>query len=176
MKRLCKASAPHAIISLLVTATLVAGCQVVREGPRKDASVASATTTRAAPDSAANVSAPAHNVRVYVSAVNCEMNSADARRINAVAHTGHMPIEVVFTGIQDNNLAILQQATRDLGLEVPTRIARAGELEQYKSIGGAYLPMALVTRARQLKTIIAGETMPRTLSLIETSLSPGAGQ
>ena len=122
-------------------AILLTGCGIATEKPLRNGNAATAAFEQSPLDSVAatNADAPAHNVRVYVSAVNCEMNAEDAQRLNAVARTSRMPLEVVFTGIQDNNRAILEQATRDLGLEVPTRVARAGELEQYKSIGGAYL-------------------------------------
>ncbi|MBC8088342.1 MAG: hypothetical protein H7Z40_13820 [Phycisphaerae bacterium] len=118
----------------------------------------------------------AHHIRVYVSALNCEMNWGDATRLNTLAGTPGVSVEVVFTGIAEPDSLILRQATTDLGLHVPTRIIRTAELEPYESIGGARLPMALVVKAKQLKTIIAGELMPRTLSLLEASMSPTAGQ
>ena len=71
-------------------------------------------------------------------------------------------------------VSVLAQARADLGLTVPVRLIRTRELEQYKSIGGAPLPMALLVKGRQLKTIVAGESMPRTMGLVEASLTATA--
>lgn len=118
----------------------------------------------------------AHVIRVYVSAVNCEMNVEDAARLNVIARTPGLSMEVVFTGIADSDTLVLTKAARDLGLSVRARLPWAQELEQFKSIGGVRLPMALVVKAKQLKTFIAGESMPRTVSLLEASMSPTGGQ
>ena len=112
----------------------------------------------------------AHGLRLYVSAVNCEMNAEDAARVNALSNMPGITVEVVFTGITGNDTSVIAQARADLGLTVPVRLIRSHELEQYKSIGGAPLPMALMVKGRQLKTIVAGESMPRTMSLVEASL------
>lgn len=112
----------------------------------------------------------AHGLRLYVSAVNCEMNAEDAARVNALSTMPGITVEVVFTGITGNDTSVIAQARADLGLTVPVRLMRSHELEQYKSIGGAPLPMALMVKGRQLKTIVAGESMPRTMSLVEASL------
>lgn len=112
-----------------------------------------------------------HGVRIYVSAVNCEMNADDAARLNALAATPGLAIEVVFTGVADHDTTVVSQARADLGLTVPVRLIRQNEVVQYKSIGGAALPMALIVKGRQLKTIVAGESMPRTMSIVEASLS-----
>ena len=116
----------------------------------------------------------AHGVRLYVSAVNCEMNAEDAARINALSAVPGITVEVVFAGITGNDTNVVAQARADLGLTVPVRLIRSHELEQYKSIGGAPLPMALMVKGRQLKTIVAGESMPRTMGLVEASLTSTA--
>lgn len=161
--------APRALLII----TLLGGLAMTSCKPIKTERAPVAPTTPVlAPESFRS----AHHIRVFVSAINCEMNSADAKRLNSVAQTPGVSVDVVFTGIAVNDTLILRQATADLGLQVPARIVRARELEQYQSIGGAKLPMALVIKAKQLKTIIAGEPMPRTLSLLEASMSPTAGQ
>jgi len=116
----------------------------------------------------------AHGVRLYVSAVNCEMNAEDAARVNALSQLPGISVEVVFAGISGNDTNVVAQARADLGLTVPVRLIRSHELEQYKSIGGATLPMALMVKGRQLKTIVAGESMPRTMGLVEASLTSTA--
>lgn len=116
----------------------------------------------------------AHEVRVYVSAVNCEMNADDAARINALAQTPGLAVEVVFAGISGNDTSVVKSAQHDLELRVPVRQLQKDELEQYKSIGGAMLPMALIVKGRQLKTVVSGESMPRTLSIVEASLTSTA--
>lgn len=113
----------------------------------------------------------AHGVRFYVSAVNCEMNNEDAARINALARIPGVTVEVVFAGISGTDTAVVNRARADLGLTVTTRQIAGRELEQYKSIGGAAIPVALVVKGRQLKTIVAGEAMPRTVSIVESSLT-----
>jgi hypothetical protein len=117
-----------------------------------------------------------HGIRLYVSAVNCEMNVQDATRINALAHTG-LTVEIVFLGIPNNDTTVVRQARDDLTLKVPVRLVRPGEVDSltssWKSTGGASLPVALVVRGRQLKTIVAGESMPRTLSILEAAWSTG---
>lgn len=140
-----------------------------------------ASTDKASPEKASasflsdSATSP-HLIRVYVSAVNCEMNRADADRLNVIAQTAGLSVEVVFAGIQDSDTAVLTRAASDLGLTVRARFPQAREFEQFKSIGGVRLPMAVVLKARQLKTFIAGESMPRTLSLLEASMSPAGGQ
>ncbi|MEP6836304.1 MAG: hypothetical protein ABJB74_23140 [Gemmatimonas sp.] len=113
----------------------------------------------------------AHGVRIYVSAVNCEMNAEDAERVNSLSRIPGLTVEVVFTGISGHDTSVVVHAQRDLGLTVPTRMVRDHELAPYTSIGGASLPMALMIKGRQLKTIVSGETMPRTLSIVEASLA-----
>jgi hypothetical protein len=124
----------------------------------------------------AEIPTAAHQVRVYVNAINCEMNAEDARRLNAIGRTAGLDVEVVFAGIAAGDTAVLERAKTDLGLNVKVRLLKDRELEPYKPIGGARMPMALVIKANQLKTILAGESMPRTLSLLEASMSPTAGQ
>ena len=116
----------------------------------------------------------AHGVRLYVSAVNCEMSAEDAARVNALSYLSGISVEVVFAGISGNDTNVVSKVRADLGLTVPVRLIRSHELEQYKSIGGAQMPMALLVKGRQLKTIVAGESMPRTLSLVEASLTSTA--
>ncbi|GEM_PF-2165106 len=152
----------------VISCVSVVTCKAVN-AERSPGDAASSSLAREAP-------AATHMVRVFVSAVNCEMNRADAARLNSLAGTPGLAVEVIFAGIADGDTIVLQNAKADLGLTVATRLVRGKELEQYKSIGGARLPMALVVKAKQLKTIIAGESMPRTLSLLEASMSPTAGQ
>lgn len=165
------------VIAVLLIAAVTA-CTVQERGAnrtganRSDSSSSQIRTTPVA--SFAADTTPAHTLRVYVSAVNCEMNQADARRINLIATKAKrdgLATEVVFAGIQSDTSRILMQAVTDLGLEVPVRAIRSNELKVFETIGGAHLPMVLVTKARQLKTMIAGETMPRTLSVVEASMS-----
>lgn len=99
------------------------------------------------------------------------MNAEDAARINALRMTSGLAVVVVFAGISGNDTTVVQRAQRDLGLHVSVRQLSPHELEQYKSIGGAQLPMALIVKGRQLKTVVSGESMPRTLSVVEASLA-----
>lgn len=165
-------------IAVLLFATF-AGCEVQDHvwgrGETNGDDSSSATVATLSGHSVAADTSPAHVLRVYVSAVNCEMNQADARRINDIATRARkegLATEVVFSGIQSDTSRILIQAVSDLGLKVPVRAIRRNELKEFETIGGAHLPMVLVTKARQLKTMIAGETMPRTLSVVEASMSP----
>ena len=162
---------PRSITTLSAAALLFANaCKAVSTGTG-DAKISRATTG----DTASQYAFPfAHGVRLYVSAVNCEMNAEDAARINALSTVPGITVEVVFAGISGNDTSVLAQARADLGLTVPVRLIRTRELEQYKSIGGAPLPMALLVKGRQLKTIVAGESMPRTMGLVEASLTATA--
>lgn len=165
-------------IAVLLSVT-IAGCTMQEHGATRVSNAANESSgSLSAPTSGESVTTDntsAHTLRIYVSAVNCEMNQADARRINGIAINAKRDglwTEVVFAGIQSDTSRILTQAASDLGLEVPVRAIRSNELKAFESIGGAHLPMVLVTKARQLKTMIAGETMPRTLSVVEASMSP----
>lgn len=114
----------------------------------------------------------AHGVTMFVSALNCEMNAADAARLNHLATETGVNVEVAFVGISANDTLVARQARQDLGLVVPSRIMRDGELAPYKSIGFARMPMALVIKGKQFSTIVSGESATKTLGLIEAAFSP----
>lgn len=115
---------------------------------------------------------PAFGARIYVSAVNCEMNAADARRINTLPRELGITVEVIFTGIATTDTAATRQARTDLGLTVPTRVIHPNELATLQHTGTTRLPIALVIKAKQLSTIISAESMPKTLELVTASFSP----
>lgn len=119
---------------------------------------------------------PAFGARIYVSAVNCEMNAADAERINALPHELGITLEVVFTGIAATDTAASVQARADLGLTVPTRVMHDNELAMLQHTGTTRLPVALVIKAKQLSTIISSESMPKTLELVTAAFSPTRNQ
>lgn len=118
----------------------------------------------------------AHGAIVYVNAMNCEMTAEDARKLNEFAKSEGISIAVVFVGLAQSDSLVVRQATKDLGLVVPARALRDGELSQYKSIGIARMPMAVVIKGKQLATIVTGETMPKTVGLIQAAFSPTVGQ
>lgn len=119
---------------------------------------------------------PAFGARIYVSAVNCEMNAADAQRINALPLELGITVEVIFTGIAATDTAAVLQARADLGLTVPTRVMHDNELAPLLHTGTTRLPVALVIKAKQLSTIISSESMPKTLELVTAAFSPTRNQ
>ena len=161
-----------AVAGLLVVAN---SCKVSEEASSQAMrATSSAVSTPKDVTAGAQSFTVAHALRIYVSAVNCEMNAEDAARVNALAETPGLAVEVVFAGISGTDSNVVKRAQLDLELHVPVRQIKPDEIQQYKSIGGATLPMALIVKGRQLKTIVSGESMPRTLSIVEASLTSSA--
>ena len=167
MKR--RANVTRALDLALIALSFASACKPVDAASVTSGSASAAT--RAGKTPTPPTFTFAHGVRIYVSAVNCEMNAEDARRINVLARTPGLAVEVVFAGTTPGDTSVVAQARADLGLTVSTRAIRAHELEQFKSIGGAQLPMALLVKGRQLRTIVSGESMPNMMRLVELSLT-----
>lgn len=108
----------------------------------------------------------AHGVQLYVNAVNCEMNAENARELDAFANASGVAVEVVLVGVPGNDSTIATQIRNELGLHVPSRMMRDGELSRFKTIGIARMPMAVMIKGKQLSTLVSGEMLPRTLELI----------
>lgn len=159
-----------ALVSVSCVAGLLFGaCKPTTAGKRLSAKVVSDTVA----NDDTHVRIPfAHGVTMFVSALNCELNAVDASRLNRLAAETGVNVEVAFVGVSANDTVIAQKARHDLGLIIPSRVMRDGELAQYKSIGIARMPMALVIKGKQLSTIISGETATKTLGLIEAAFSP----
>lgn len=156
----------------LVLCVLLVSCKPTTVAPGSSRNTKSDSVAAGAPT---NIPF-AHGVMLYVNAINCEMNAEDARRLNAFAAHTPIAVEVVLVGVPGNDSIVAQKVRSDLGLTVPTRMMRAGELARFKSIGFVRMPMAMVIRGKQLSTMISGEFMPKTLGLIEAAFSPVAAQ
>ncbi|MGV3707879.1 MAG: hypothetical protein ACO1Q7_03490, partial [Gemmatimonas sp.] len=154
-------------------ALLAPACKAVAHKEATDGRNAKASSQADADAPHTNTESIRHGIRVFVSAVNCEMNADDAARLNTLATSTGIHVEVVLLGITNGDTSVARRARHDLTLTAPTRLARDGELDSltqaFKYTGGASLPVELVIRGRLLKTIVAGETMPRTVSLLEAA-------
>jgi len=145
-----------ALWGLIASAALLGGCRTSHSTAPADASALVLKQLGAG-----------YGAVLYVSPVDCQMSTDDAQRLNALSQRRGVHLRAVFIAVEAGDTATANRAKRDLGIDVPISIGAMADVDAISPGTAARTPFVLIVKDGEIRTVIAGESMHRTIALLE---------